>query len=95
MKYPCRIRYVCKWKVKSDPSSQNLSENAKIIIGVCVGIAVVLIAVGVLVCAYRWKRVCVEVSTSSNNQFYATFHSNMDTSSIHCTSENEVNRLIN
>ena len=71
MKYPCRIRYVCKWKVKSDLSSQNLSENAKIIIGVCVAIAVVLIAVGVLVCTYRWNRVCVEVVTDTCCQRWA------------------------
>ena len=90
--YPCRIRYVCKWKVKSDPSSQNLSLNAKIVIGVVCSIGVLLLAVGVVVCAYRWNRVCFEVVTSENNQFYATFHSVSDTSRLHCTSEREINQ---
>ena len=82
--YPCPERYVCKWVKKSDPPSQNLSESAKIWIGVCV--TVLILGIAVCIACYRWKRVCVQILTSSNHRFYATFHSNSDNAIIHCDS---------
>ena len=90
--YPCPEHLVCKWKVKNDPQppSQILSENAKILIGFgC--LAFVIFVIGVSICIYRWKRVCLEVRTSSNHTLYTTFHSNSDECTVHCISRNEIN----
>ena len=90
LSYPCPEHFTCKWVKKSEPSGQILSLKAKILIGVGV-VAFLLLAIGVIYCIYRWKRVCVNVTTSSNNRFYAVFHSNSDDSTIHCVSNDEIN----
>ena len=74
------------------PSGQNLSKSAKIVIGVGVTVFVLLILGGI--CIYRWKRLCLQVVTSSNHRFYAVFHSNSDDSIIHCTNDDEINTQV-
>ena len=55
--FPCPERYVCNWSKKVDPSpsGQDLSENAKIYIGIGVP-AFFLLGIGIIICVYRWKR---------------------------------------
>ena len=90
LSYPCPERFKCKWKVKSDQSSQNLSTMDKIFIGIGVS-AFFILLIGVIICVFWWKRVCFEVTTSSNHNLYAVFHSNSDDSNVHCITNNEIN----
>ena len=89
--FPCPENYVCIWSKKSDPSpsGQKLSKNAKIAIGIGVS-AFLLLGIGISICVYRWRRVCFQVVTPSNLRFNAVFHSNSDTSTIHCTNNDEI-----
>ena len=66
------------------PSSQTLSETAKIIIGVSV--VTLILGVGVCICCFRWNRICLNFVTNSNHRMYAVFHSNDDNATIHCDS---------
>ena len=85
--FPCPEHYVCLWSKKSD---QGLSINAKIGIGIAI-LVFLLLAIGIIIFVFRWKRVCLQMTTSSNLRFYAVLHSNSDESTVHCPNDDEIN----
>lgn len=89
--FPCPEQYVCTWEKKKNP--QKLSLSAKIAIGISVLVFLILV-IGIIICVFRWKRVCLQIATSSNLRFYAVFHSNSDESSIHCTNDDEIDTQV-